>query len=227
MAFSETLYNIANTEIRMWPWPHLLLKDVFPKKDYEELLSNLPDKKSLSDITKVYPHPGHYRNRFILHDYDNLPEEQRIFWEQTKNKFTNGELKYILLSKIKDIITKLYSKDVLKNHTVFEDTFQLTYDMPGYSLNPHTDANTKIITLIFNLANNSENPEMGTLIINGPDEKVPEEKRIFNLSHHSKFLPNTGVGVVKTFNSWHAVKLTQSERWTIQYTIWAKPKNDT
>ena len=226
--FSETIYNIINTDMRLWPWPHVIYDNIFSKKDYENIVKNLPEEKILTPIINIHGKMSDYsRKRLILHDYDGLCENKKIFWTNLKKNFTNGKLKKLILKKYYSIFKERFINNSLSNYLITE-TFQLTLDKPDYFLPPHTDSIHKLYTIVINLTESKEHSKMGTLILN---EKEPiqtdDRKKKFNLANQTLYLPNKGVGIVKTFDSWHAVNKTEHDRWTIQYTIWAKPKNDT
>ncbi len=85
----------------------------------------------------------------------------------------------------------------------------------GGHLTPHTDAPTKIVTLIVSMMRPGEwNPTFG----GGTDVNVPKDDRLaFNqMNEPARFedmdvvatydyAPNQAVVFVKTFNSWHSV----------------------
>jgi hypothetical protein len=208
------LYLIANSTIRYYPWTHVLFENIFNSDHYDMLLKNLPDESCLIDITKVKKHPADYpKNRLILDDYNDLPNNQREFWEAQRDTFLDGKLKNILLNKFWPLLIDRIGQEYV-NEVEFYDTFQLTKDKKGYVLEAHPDAFNKIFTIVINLPNNNFNANMGTVVYNDNKELV----------YTSKYLPNTGFGVFRSDNSWHGVEETNEDRWTIQYTIWGKDK---
>jgi hypothetical protein len=86
----------------------------------------------------------------------------------------------------------------------------------GGNLTPHTDAPTKIVTLIVSMAEEGEwNPAFG----GGTDVNRPRDTRyMYNyynelasfedmeVLHTYPFQPNQVIVFVKTFNSWHSVR---------------------
>jgi hypothetical protein len=208
------LYQIANSDIRHYPWTHVLFKDIFHSNHYDLLLNNLPDESYLIDITKVNKHPVDYpNNRLILNNYDALPVIQKQFWVDQNDFFTDGKLKDMLLKKFWPLLIDRIGQQHI--HKVeFYDTFQLTKDLKGYVLAAHPDAFNKVFTIVMNLPKDNFNANMGTVVYNNDKEIV----------YNSKYLPNTGFGVFRSDNSWHGVEETDEDRWTIQYTIWGKDK---
>ena len=136
-----------------------------------------------------------------------------------------------MLDKIKPLLMDHYGKNYF-SHFKFEDTFQLTLDKPGFVLSPHTDTFNKVFTIVFNLADTKSKEGDTTIIHKGPIVTNENSDQSVNLQEISEckrvgHKPNTGVGIFQTLNSWHSVDEVKENRWSIQYTIWAKPKNDT
>jgi hypothetical protein len=203
------LYQIANAQIRPWPWPHVVLNQLFHTDQYNQILNNLPSTDVLTDIRTTKKHPDYYSPfRFIL-----LKENYTQFWNDLQNQFLNGQLKQILLNKFSN---QLDSRLCNHKHTVeFYDTFQLTLDKPGYKLISHEDAFNKIFTLVCNLPKNNNQINQGTVIYTGQNTEI-----LFS----SPYTPNTAFGVFRAENGWHGVEPVIEDRWTIQYTIWGKDK---
>ena len=209
------LYQIANSDIRYYPWTHVLFKDIFHFSHYELLLKNLPDESYLVDITKIKKHPVNYPNkRLVLDNYDILPSSQGQFWKTQRDSFLDGDLKDLLLNKFWPLIINRIGQQYI-NEVEFYDTFQLTKDKKGYMLEAHPDCFDKIFTVVINLPKDDSCVDMGTVIYNESREVV----------YATSFLPNTGFGVFRSDNSWHGVEETDEDRWTIQYTIWGKDKS--
>lgn len=212
----QFLYNIANSEIRTYPWTHILFDEIFHPEQYNLIQQNLPDIKLLTDIREVKFHnPGYSPNRFVLNSFDDLPKNQKQFWIEIQNQFLNGRLKDILLHKFnKNILDRIGENNI--EYVEFYDTFQLTWDKKSYELSPHPDAFDKVFTIVVNLPKDDSNIEMGTVIYSSNNPS--------NMVYRSKYLPNTGFGVFRAEDSWHGVEQTTADRWTIQYTIWGRDK---
>jgi hypothetical protein len=208
------LYQIANADIRHYPWTHVLFDEIFCSDHYNLILENLPSESHLIDITKVKKHPiGYSNNRLILDDYDNLPSDQNLFWTNQRDAFLDGKLKDIIVKKFWTHIVDRVGHHI--GEVDFYDSFQLTKDKKGYMLRAHPDAFDKVFTIVINLPGNSSSISMGTIIYNNDRDVV----------YKSKYLPNTGFGVFRSDNSYHGVEETVEDRWTIQYTVWGKNKD--
>jgi hypothetical protein len=211
---SYILYQIANAPIRDYPWTHIIFDKIFHDTYYDLLLKNLPEEEYLIDITKVKFHnTGYSPNRFILNDYDSLSINQKLFWKQTSEMFTDGKLKSVILNKFKKQIYDRIGSEFI-DRVQFYDTFQLTKDKKGFELEPHCDAFDKIFTIVINLPKNNDNISMRTTIYN----------KKFDIIYQSEYKTNSGFGVFRSEDSWHDLEETCEDRWTIQYTIWGKDK---
>jgi hypothetical protein len=204
------LYNIANAQIRSWPWTHVVFDKIIHPDQYTQILNNLPASELLADIRKISFHLDDYsETRFIL-----PADAYTDFWLGIKNQFLDGRLKQLVLNKFLIQLQTRFGS--LLSLIEFYDTFQLTLDKPGYSLRPHTDVDTKIFTIVINLPATDENLNQGTVIYTGPTDK--------HILYQSAYAPNTGFGIFRSNNSWHGVEPVTADRWTIQYTVWGKDK---
>jgi len=82
----HVLYRIGNTPILEYPFPHILVRDVFPEDFYRELRANLPEQgnlKSLGQIGRIQG--GDYPARLVMpltrESIAPLPPAKRAFWE--------------------------------------------------------------------------------------------------------------------------------------------------
>jgi hypothetical protein len=74
----------------------------------------------------------------------------------------------------------------------------LTRDVPGYTIDPHTDSRWKGITVQLFLPRDASHPDVGTIF----HEKLPDgslPKRI-----QMKFVPNSGYAFAVGEDTWHS-----------------------
>lgn len=206
-------YQIENCTIRNYPWTHVLFGKIFTDEQYDLILNNLPQEDLLVDSRLIHPVGKDYSpNRFVLEDPDKIPDAaRREFWNNIYADFTNGEIKLAVLNRFHSLLEHRIGKNYLQT-CEFYDTIELTLDKQGYVLPLHTDAFNKVFTIVINLPKDRSNLNQGTAIyaLNG------------DLIYQSEYAPNTGFGVFRSNDSWHGVEPTQSDRWTLQYTVWGK-----
>jgi hypothetical protein len=118
-----------------------------------------------------------------------------------------------LTRRLKDLVKGRPSRQLPPLKSRFEFS---ALPADGGNLTPHTDAPTKIVTLIVSMAEEGEwNPAFG----GGTDVNRPRDTRyMYNyynelasfedmeVLHTYPFQPNQVIVFVKTFNSWHSVR---------------------
>lgn len=81
------MYRIANAPIRLYPYPHIYVENVFPDWFYEELLKHLPALQVYQPIGEAGPvtdTAGHYKDRYVIHvceeSLDRFDAADRDIW---------------------------------------------------------------------------------------------------------------------------------------------------
>lgn len=224
---NQIIYNIINTPVQKWPWPHCIFENILPEDLYHVLMDNIPEEDHFVTITKMKNFGGYDIDwskdknnlRHVIHDLNQLPESQRNLWMACRDFFTDGQLKQELLTKLRSEIDQHRGPSFFSD-VEFYDDFQLTLDKPGHDLPPHTDVLYKVFSIIINLAKDKNNTNMATSIMQCIDKKN------MSIVRNTPYWPNTGVGVFKTEESWHGVSPVKENRLTIQYVLYAKEKNN-
>ena len=75
--FKFAKQKIMNAPVIEYPYPHILIDEIFPKWFYDELIKNIP---GIKEYTAKPKYPG--RKTLTLDNFDNLEEEKRSFWEK-------------------------------------------------------------------------------------------------------------------------------------------------
>jgi hypothetical protein len=170
------IYNIANAQIRTYPFPHIYVRDVFPEGFFAELRQNLPaheDYTVLQDSGRVGK--GYSRARLSLFpadlDKSNLQPAQRDFWRRVFETLGDGEFAACVFDRFRAQIEQRFmtSDGTRRGIKVWHETF-LMRDLDTYSLGPHTDNVTKLVSMLFYLAPDDANPDLGTALY------VPKER---------------------------------------------------
>lgn len=220
------LYNVANAPLRTFPYPHIYVSDVFPADFYAALQANIPDPAAMLPIEEARPVKG-YKERFVLEladEGERLPPAQRQFWAATKDLLTEGRLKDVLLAKFNPFIQKRFAGESIHFH---QETL-LVEDITRYALSPHTDAPSKVVTVLFYLPKDESQAHLGTSLyipkergrrcVGGPHYDPAEFDRVATMP----FLPNSMFAFVKTDYSFHGVEpVTDPDvrRWLLLYDI--------
>jgi len=210
----HALYRIANTPILEYPFPHILVRDVFPADFYRELRANLPEKSALSTLGALGRVDGvDYPARLVMPLTRDvvaaLPGAQRPFWEHVGNWLLNGEFGHMMLAKFAPYLQRRLG-DVGK--AGFRDEVLIVRDGSSYSLGPHTDSPSKVLSLLFYLPPDDSMAHLGTSIYvpndpqfrceGGPHYDFARFRRVCTMP----YVPNTVFAFMKTTNSFHGVE---------------------
>lgn len=224
-------YKVGNAPVSMFPFPHFFVQDVFPKDFYDQLQENLPDPQAMLPIEQVRPVKG-YKERFVMElggeQMAKLPENKRQFWGGVDDWLVGGRFGKLVFSKFEHFIEERYKGEPPPQ---FYDESLLVQDITNYKLGPHTDAQRKVITLLFYLPKDNAQQHLGTSIyvpkdpnftcVGGPHYPRDGFERLYSMP----FLPNSLFCFLKTYNSFHGVEPVgdpDTRRWLLLYDIYAR-----
>lgn len=210
----HVLYQIANAPMRMFPFPHLYVRDVFPPEFYREIRERLPSKeafKSLRALGRVgidYP-----ESRLVLpmtpRDLGAVAEPLRGFWSRLAGWMLGGSFGQVMIGKFGEFVQQRLGEIAQLR---FHDEALLVQDYTTYALGPHTDAPTKVLSFLFYLPADDSRPHLGTslyvpkdpafLCAGGPHHPF----ELFRLVRTMPYLPNTMFAFLKSANSFHGVE---------------------
>lgn len=227
-------YRIANAPLQGYPFPHFYLRDLFPDDYYRELQRNLPAPQAMVTLgqigrTQAYP------ERSVMPLGGEQPagvsEAQYQFWRRLAQWAFGGRFGSLVLEKFRATVD-LRVNDLAGMEIT--DELMLVHDRTRYSLGPHTDSPTKVISLLFYLPADDRLAQFGTSIYlprqqgfvcrGGPHYSFEGFERLATMP----FLPNSLFGFVKTDNSFHGVEpfsVPDAGRWLLLYDLHLrKPK---
>ena len=217
-AEQHTLYQIANAPLREHPYPHILVREVFEPAYYRRILEHLLPVELMKPIKEVRAVGQKYSNeRFVfplLPDHIGaLRAPYGPFW---------GELSAWLLgvpfaqALVRRFAAQLGQRFGSRDPRLYNEAM-LVDDRTRYSLGPHSDAQTKVITLLFYLPADEARPHLGTSIYTprdpnfrcagGPHYPFEKFERVITMP----YLPNTLFAFFKTDNSFHGVEPVRDE----------------
>ncbi len=192
--------SILNSVLITEPFQHIYIENFFGKEAYSELLYSLHNTQ-YTEIEKSRGTRG-YPLRYTA-----------PYPEFLNTSLLDGSFKKSLLKKF-GIIDKGYSEDLL-----------FIRDLPGYSIPPHTDSVSKIITVLIYLAEDNSMEEEGTSIYLPKKEGfICKDGRHYKFEDFTKvktmpFRANSMFAFARTDNSFHGVEPSKKIRNVLLYNI--------
>ena len=213
-AEAQLLYRVANAPIHMFPYPHILVHDVFPADFYRALRQHLPPAgayKSLKEMGRVGS--GYPDTRVVLpltpQDVAALAEPYRGFWNETASWLLGGAFGQIVLQKFAPLLAQRFGNAAAVQYGHEALVIQ---DRTNYELGPHTDSPSKVLSFLFYLPADDSKPHLGTSMYmpknpsftcpGGPHHKFDTFNRLLTMP----YVPNTLFAFMKTDNAFHGVE---------------------
>lgn len=224
----QVCYEVANAPLRLFPYPHFFVENIFPADYYAHIQEMLPDSSAMRPIADVRPVKG-YDERFVLElkgtQLEALPPERRAFWQSLQKWLVGGRFGQVVLNKFGQFLDQRFGKEEIGLY----DEALLVQDTTDYKLGPHTDSPRKVITLLFYLPKDTSQSHLGTSIY------VPRDPNFrcaggphyphagFEKLKTMPFVPNSLFAFVKTDNSFHGVEPIADaacKRWLLLYDMY-------
>lgn len=187
-------YKLLNASVRLYPFPHIYVQDIFPWDVYNEMMSNLPDA---GDYTSG---KSNYNGRVFAN-----PNSIDVFSTLNDPSFAKFAAQPFL-----PWIRKRFPTGHIEPHY----DLRLVRDRKDYAIGPHTDAPWKVLSYLFYLSGPFD---YGTSIytprdpsfrcVGGPHHKYKDFTRIYT----APFIPNSVFAFFKTDYSFHGVEPIQVE----------------
>ncbi|MBS1217232.1 MAG: methyltransferase FkbM family [Proteobacteria bacterium] len=224
----QLAYKVGNVPFNMFPFPHFYIPDVFPADFYRQLQQNLPEPQAMMPIEEARQLKG-YKERFVLglnaRDLATLPAAKQAFWSDFAGWLVGANFRSLVLRKFQPFIDQRFAGN---SHVEFYDEALLVQDVTNYKLGPHSDAQRKVVTMLFYLPPDNSQLHLGTslYLANDPDFTCPggphHDRSKFSLLHTNPFAPNSLFAFFKTDNSFHGVEPVADpdcRRWLLLYDI--------
>jgi hypothetical protein len=197
------------------PFPHVLLKGIFPKDVFDQLIESYP---SSSLFTKANPkhHSNEYggstRQRMTLSEESlrYLPEAHHTKWATVRAAISSQIVRDAMFAKLCKGLCRRFGvdKDELSTIPAFPRG-QLYSESEGYRITPHPDTREKIVTMQFAFPTDNSLVDVGTEFYTRSLNPVNllREPRGFTIAKTMPFLPNHAYAfsVLNDFGlkSWH------------------------
>lgn len=210
----QLLYQVANAPIQMFPYPHILVHEVFPEDFYAELRRNLPPASAYKTLKSLGRVKGAYPDERVVvpltpEEVAALDQPYRSFWERASQVLLGGPFGSILLQKFAPLLEHRFSDLAAKS---FEHEAMVVQDRTNYKLGPHTDAPSKVLTLLFYLPPDDSKSHLGTSVYLPYDPSFTcdgSNHYTFEGFHRlmtMPYVPNTLFAFMKTPNAFHGVE---------------------
>jgi hypothetical protein len=238
-------YQIANAPLRAYPYPHFYVQPVFPEAFYRRMLETMPDTEALTPMNefgtvgRVDEKTGEraksaFEPRYLA-DLSVLDvEEQANFgngsdtWRNIADWILGDRFRDLIIGKFMRGIGQRFGGDV---RLVTDVEARFVRDMTDYSITPHTDMPTKLVSLLFYLPSDESLQSLGTSVYvpKDPELRCEGESRhrfeLFKKVMTAGFLPNSLFGFLKTDQAFHGVEVIKQpaiERNLLLYNIYVK-----
>ena len=221
------MHRIARAPVRLHPFPHFCVKNVFPEDFYQEILGHLPPLEVYRPIAeggRVFDHTGTatpelYKERFVIlmkaNALDRFDPAHRAFWGDLLSWFKSERFLSTALGIFGPHVQRRFENSA--EPPLLRADVQLVRDFTNYSLGPHTDDPKKVVVVLFYLAASADYPHLGTSIyvpkdpefrcVGGPHYPYDKFERVATMA----YAPNSVVGFLKTSNSFHGVEPVKDE----------------
>ena len=189
---------VQNSSAEESPFPHVLIKGVFPDEVYRKLIQAYP---SVTCFTKANPkhHSNEYggstRQRMTLceESLSQLPDPQHRLWATVRAAISSTHFRNEIFSKLSGGLCRRYriAPEQLNSIPAFPRG-QLYSEIEGFRIAPHPDTRDKIVTMQFAFPEDESLMEVGTEFYSRSLNPLNllREPRGFVVSRVMPFLPN-------------------------------------
>jgi hypothetical protein len=208
------LYRAGNAPVNLFPYPHVYVRDVFPPAFYRELVRHIPPSETLKPISDLRPVSAEYgKTRWILPLQADavaaLAQPYRDFWHELGGRLMNGNFGALLLSRFEPFVRQRFQD---MTGVEFAAEAMLVQDYTDYALGPHTDRESKVLSVLFYLPADDSQAHLGTSIYlpkapgftcpGGPHHPFDRFDRVATMP----YVPNSMFAFLKTPNAFHGVE---------------------
>jgi len=206
-------YQVANAQVREFPFPHFYIHPIFPDPYYRTLRERLPDLSTYRRLDETGTVPkGSDPERFIC-AVEDLEESESIaegssFWADLNDWLMGPEFARLLMYKFREGIAQRFGAAARVDTTT---DARLVRDHTHYTIPPHTDAPQKLVSLLFYLPPDESMLDLGTSIFAPKDpafrcegtSRYRFEK--FDKVATMNYRPNSLFAFFKTDRAFHGV----------------------
>lgn len=214
-------YQLANAEVRSYPFPHFYVAPAFPPDFYALLQKSLPptdwyrpidDTDSVTWRDSAERDKSAYPERFITDLAEIEEREQR----EGTGELWRGVAEWLMADRFRSAVLAKFQPGIVgrfgagsKLSTSIDA--RMVRDFTRYAIGPHTDSEAKLVSLLFYLPANDAISHLGTSIYAPRDPSfrcdggAHYDFELFKKVATMPFAPNALFGFLKTDHSFHGV----------------------
>jgi hypothetical protein len=211
----HVLYEIANAPIREYPYAHIYVENIFPHDFYAQLRANWPDPSaliSIADTGRVAK--GAYPERFVMpfkaEEIDKFAADRRPFWQELASWLITQRFLTAMIDKFEPYAKERFGDDLYQCD--FEYDSLIVRDLTNYSIGPHTDSPSRLLSMLFYCPPDEKHKHLGTSIY------VPRDPgfrckggphyphQLFHKVRTMEYKPNSLFAFIKSDRSFHGVE---------------------
>ena len=217
---SHMIYQVINTPIREYPYPHFFNTNVFPQNFYAEIMKHMPEENKYEtlkeqDLIKI---PDDELKKFkrrgvITLDDDKIKlidEGIRDFWLELAKILMSPDFLIPLFLKFRPWITDEHGE---LQEITYTTEISLFRDTEMWQLDPHTDQRNEIFALFLYLPSDDSTSHLGTSVYTPKEpeftcagEGYSYPRKFFNCAYTAPFLPNCVFGFFRNNTAFHGVE---------------------
>lgn len=209
------MYQIANAPIREYPYAHIYVENIFPDDFYAAMRASWPDQSALitiADTGRVAK--GAYPERFVMPfkqaEIDKLDEAHRPFWNELASWLITQRFLTAMIDKFEPYAKARFGDELYE--CVFENDALIVRDLTNYSIGPHTDSPSRLLSMLFYCPQDETHKHLGTSLYVPRDPAFrcaggPHYPHaLFHKVRTMEYKPNSLFAFVKSDCSFHGVE---------------------
>jgi len=210
----STMYALANTPMRVWPFHHLVVDGLLPPALFAaaralDLSAHTVRRRDSYEGAPAGLNPSRFFVQLLDGD-GRLRVDGGPVLDTLVALLTDSLVARVLAARFQPVVTARFGGRM----PLYRHALEYIDDRTGYELGPHTDVGRKLLTMLVYLADDDTDPGLGTVLYAPrgdrpilPDEPTP---RIYGEAdvvpvHRVDFAPNRALVFAPTARSLHGV----------------------
>ena len=218
-----TLLQIERAPIRLEPYPHLYIRNIFHRDCYAKLTEAWPSlerfegQQESSHSEMECPVPD-LRRILLTEDVELVTEEPKFqdFWRSFDKMIRGEELSRALVKRASPAILEV--RDDLPEQVTITPHSTLEWDLDGFQVTPHLDDRRYLLTCLFYAPDRFDSPQLGTALLEPKPHLYEQYQNLGNtyFEHYwdwndfeevtrAPFIPNSLFVLIVSPRAYHAL----------------------